>query len=225
MKLSANLQAWLEGKTLEDFQAIEHGPRLLFPDAIARRDAKGALVEDPVLIRVPGADDVLAGRFDAIAYVNKVAKKNGRLKEDLRTLQEARDAVGLDHFENLENAAIVVRCLHEIKPPHNLAFTLEMLRATYLPQAISSVFQRMEVLNQMLAIDLDDLTEEQFWGAVEVIGRKQSIAPLGVMRGNIHAVFLVRACLELRAAREALAEIQQTPSSSSTSTETSTQGS
>ena len=115
--------------------------------------------------------------------------------------------------------------MHEVKAPHSLAFTLEVLRGTYLPQAIHSVFQRMDTLNNMLAIDLDDLNEEQLWAAVEVIGRTQNIAPLGVMRGNIHAAFLVRVCMELRVARAEVAELQATPSSSSTSTETSTPGS
>lgn len=220
-RLSVNVERWLDGKTVEDFAAIEHGPHLLFPDAITRYDRAGKAVDVQVLIRVPNSDDILAGRFDGIAHVNKMLAKH-KVKAEVRTLAEARDAVGIEHFENMENQAIVARCLHEVKPPHQLSYTLEMLRATFLPAAISAVFQRMSILNVMLDPNLDDLTEDQFWAAVSAIAEKRSLSPLGVMRGNTGNAFSVRVCMELQAHRVAL--LQLTQNSSSTSTETSTPG-
>lgn len=222
-RLSVNVERWLEGKTVEDFEAIEHGKHLLFPDAITRYDSKGKAVDVPVLIRVPGADDILAGRFIAIAHVNKMLAKH-KVKAEVRTLDEARSAVGLDHFENMENQAIVAQCLHEPSTKeHQLMYTLEMLRAEFLPTAISAVFHRMSILNVMLDPNLDELTEEQFWHAVDAIAETRSLSPLGVMRGNTGHAFSVRACVELRALRDALHQLTQ--NSSSTSTETSTPGS
>ncbi|HEY4118662.1 MAG TPA: hypothetical protein VGM56_12445, partial [Byssovorax sp.] len=45
--------AWLEGRTWEELEAIEHDGRLLFKDTLKKRDARGRVVEKAVRIRVP----------------------------------------------------------------------------------------------------------------------------------------------------------------------------
>lgn len=224
-RLSANVLDWLNGKSVEDFHAIEFtfaqrdldGTHMLFPDRMPlRRNPKGEVVEQPVMIRVPGADDELAARFDAIAHVNKLQQKHGKGRGEIETLQQARDTIGTEQFSALEVHGVVARCLHEPAAPHPRFKMLDLLRRDHLPEVIMAMFRRMNTLREMLDPCLDDMTEEQFWAVTHYIGERQNISPLGAMPGNMEIVYLVRLCVELR---------QRMLSASSTSTEISTPGS
>lgn len=224
-RLADNVLAWLEGKGLEEFHAIEftftkghaEGTHVLFPDKMPlRRSAKGEVVEQEVLIRPPTADDELAARFDAIAHANRLFQKHGAKGREILTLQEAKDAIGEAQFGHLETHGVVARCIHEVAEPHQQWKRLELLRRDHLPEAIITMFRRMNTLRTMLDPCLEDMTEDQFWGAVAYIGEHQNISPLAAMPGGMEYVFLVRLCVELR---------QRMASFSSTSTETSTPGS
>lgn len=204
---------WLEGQSIADLEAVRIGRHLLFPDVMVFHETDGSPREDRILIRVPTPDDKIAARIDAILYVR--GKVPSALKTSLKveTVEDARRFIGAERFEEIDTFAIAARCMHDPKPPPGLDRApppwklLGLLIEDHQTSAIMHVYEHMDLLSKMLDVRLDELTEEQMWGAARYIAERENASPLGAMSAGMQLAYLIWVCKQA---------VRSMPSSSST---------
>lgn len=212
--------AWIQGKTLEDLKLVRYGRALLTPDAFRSRDEKGAIVAQPVLIRVPTDLDLDMARLDAIREVQRLARTRLGADTLVTTVDQARQILGAERFETLDTTAVVARCTHEAKLPDNPTdmpqqfMTLELMRTSFNVRQIYDVWNHMELLAHMLDPRLGEIDEPTFWAFCGAISKVENASPLGAMQGATQNDYVVEASKRLWRYR--------TSSSSTTSDSTST---
>lgn len=214
--------AFLRGKTPEELDAIEahevcpacHGskvtpgsadpcaacegtgrtfvPRVFFPEALRRRDARGRVVEEPVYLVLPGEPDFQKAQREATRYI---ATEYGR--PDVKTQAQARELVGEVRFEATENAAIVSLCTRNRQPPHIRAYLLNVLIATYAPTTIADVFNRIDMLRRLWDVRVSSLSEVQFWAMCSELARVKNASPFVVLDHGLHGPFTTKLAEEL----------------------------
>lgn len=182
-------------------------PTPLFPDALRYRDGRGVVCELPVLLKIPGEDDLGQATKDAVGFVAHL--HSGKKVE---TPEQARELVGDLRFASYDNAAVVALCVRSRKAPHPREYLLHVLLKSIPPTTISATFERLSQLRRLWDVQVHELTEGQFWGFVEEVARRRNISPLGVLVPGLQSAFIVRLALELKASR-------QPSSSSGSSTE------
>lgn len=189
---------WIEGKTLAELEGVLYGTTILVPDALRFRLPDGSIRHDPVLIRVPGIPDLMQARFDAIAYIAKLAKNPA-----ITDMKAAVEAVGQTYFQQIDSYAICAICTHERTTPgdgYDLPprfMLLDLFLCTYLGDVIEDLLDHMGLLKKMIAPRLEHLTEAQFWEVCGAIATKGNLSPLGDMREDTWQGFLVDACARL----------------------------
>lgn len=200
---------WLAGRTVDELKAIEIVepdnpiPTLLFPEAIRHRDARGAVKEFPVLLKIPrDADNVSA----TIAAVGWVAKKFG--EATCKTPARARELLGSEgYFTHLEQSATLCICLRQVKPPHPPAFLLDIFLQTFEAGSIRDIWERAETLSSIFNPRLGTITEAQFWKLAAEVARVRNVTPLFALAQGSLSDFITRAA--------AAAMLSRTPVSSS----------
>jgi hypothetical protein len=207
---------WFAGKTLEELDAIEIGGALYFPEKLRSRGAKGEIKETPVLARVPSKQDRATARIEAIAHVRSMVKG----KQPVLTVKDAEEAVGAEVFEDIDTYAIVSRSLFEPQAKNEDGkptrfMLLDVLLGSYLPATVFDIFDRLDFYAKLLDPRVEDITEDEMWGAIEAIAKRRNLSPLAVMRGSLQTAFVVSMAVTLWSSRPQL--------SSSLSTATSTQ--
>lgn len=207
------IPAWFRGKTIEELKAIEHGGRVLIPEALRSIGPKGDEKLTPVMARIPTEHERALARVDAVAHV---ARLNGQAMgaRGQWTVERAREVIGAEVFENIDTCAILARSLLEPEPPHGQAYLLEVLIGSFPPAVLFAAYERLDFYARLFNPTFEAITEEQLWAAVSAIARVKNIGPLAGMRGSLQTAFIVRMAEELSSSR--------TRSSSSPSTETST---
>jgi hypothetical protein len=171
------IPAWLRGKTIDELHAIEHNGRVLFPEALRRRDEKGRIIETPCLVAIPTDAERAMGRLDAVARVATITKKKPT------TIEDARALIGADVFENLDTFGILARCILEPTPPHGRAYLLDVLVETFPPSTLFELYGRLDMLAKLWSPQLDELTEERFWTLVVQIAKVRNLSPLAGIGG------------------------------------------
>lgn len=182
-------------------------PTPLFPDALRYRDGKGIVCELPVLLKIPGEDELGQATKDAVAFVAHLHKG-----KKVETPDQARELVGMLRFESYDNAAVVAQCVRTRKAPHGREYLLHVLLKSIPPTTITATFERLSQLRRLWDVSAHELTEKQFWAFVEEVARVRNISPLGVLVPGLQSAFITRLAVELRASR-------QPSSSSGSSTE------
>lgn len=154
---------WLEGKTAEELDAIEVGGRVLFPDKIYRRTARGELEETPIRVRVLRVPERAKARAEAVAW----AKKLGIDREADR-----------DVFENFDTLCILARAIREPKGADEQLRTYEQLAAEYESRSLLDVWDRLAFYERIHDPRIVILTDKDFWAAIGGIARVRNISPL-----------------------------------------------
>lgn len=192
------LPDWFAGKTLEELDAIEIGRRVMIPEALRRRGAKGDIIEEPVLAQVPTEQERALARVDAIRHVAELRK--WRDDPINWTVDRCRDQIGPEVFENIDTHAIVARSLFdrtlvEGKPVQYMM--LDVLISSWPPSSIADIYDRLDFYSVLYNPRAGELSEEKFWQCVANIAKVRNISPLGGMRGDLQNAFVARAMSEL----------------------------
>lgn len=213
MASDASAPAWFAGKTIDDLRAIEHGGRVLIPEALVTLDPRGVERREEILVRVPNDMERAQARVDAIALVRRLAR-DGSPDAKVLTVDDARAAVGADVFENIDTAALLVRAIHEAKEPHGRAYLLDIFLTSWPASTWMALYDRLDFYARLYAPRFASLTEAEFWGMTREIARVRNLSPFAVIDGYAQNEYVVR-----------LAEVawsSRTPRSPSASPETST---
>lgn len=208
-----DIPAWFAGKSIEELNAIEASGRVLIPDAIRTIGAKGQEKLTPVMTRVPTEHERSLARMDAVAHVARLSGQVMGARQNW-TVERAKEAVGVEVFENIDSVAIVARCLLETEPPHGQFMLLEVLIGSFPISTLFEMYERLDFYARLFSPLVEAIDEEQFWGAVAAIAGKRNLGPLAVMLGSLQSAFITRMAAELWSSRQ--------QSSFSPSTETST---
>lgn len=198
----AEVLSWVRGRTPDELGAIEVMdrdaviPTTLFPEALRYRDARGKVVEVPVLLKVPYEDDLGQATKDAVQFVAQLHKG-----KKVETPDQARELVGVTRFENLDTAAVVALCARSVKPPHGREYLLPVLVRSFPPTTIQACFDRIAILRRLWDPNVAQLTEKQFWAFASEVARVRNLSPLAVLVPALQSAFIARLAVELMASR------------------------
>jgi hypothetical protein len=160
-------------------------PRMFFPEALRRRDARGRIVEEPVYLTIPTEPDMLRAQRETVTYI---AREYGA--PDVKTITAAREIVGALRFQAIENAALVSLCARNMQPPHIRAYLLNVLLATYSPSTIADVYTRLDTLHRLWDVRVSYLTEEQFRAMCAELARVKNASPFVALDHALHGPFV-----------------------------------
>jgi hypothetical protein len=180
------MHEWLDGKTIEELAAIEHGGRTLFPDKIRRVKADGTHEDVDVYVRVPRAVEVMQARADAIAFFKK------------RALDRKEEA---DLFDQLDTLSVLARAIRDKAPPHDQYQPLEFLLSNepgkgFDTESLMDVWTRLEAYRKMIDPRVTVVSEEDAIRAAFAIARVNNISPLAGIAGHeLDSCIVTMACL------------------------------
>ena len=199
---TTDIPAWFRGRTLAELNAFEFAldadrpPRILIPEKIQWRGPRGEerSVDVALALIHPAEND--AARLDAIAHVQSLRKR-----QRVETVEQARDAIGSDRFDNIDSFAILARALREPKPPHGRAYLLSILIESFPQESLFALYQRLDFYVRLFSVRADEITSEVFFAVVSEIARVKNVSPLVAIAGDAPASFIVRMAEELSSSR------------------------
>ena len=171
------LLGWLEGKTWEELEAIEHEGRLLFKDTLKKRDARGRVVEKPVRIRVPRQMERSRARTLARKWLAELG------------LDEEKDA---HHFDAYETICLVACAVREDAAPHEQHMLHQDLAAQCDVKTILELWDRVNFYDKLSEPRLGEVDAATFHAVVRAIARKGNLSPLVAIAGDTQDAFVVR---------------------------------
>lgn len=154
-----------------DFTAlgvVEHAERLYLPTKVRRRDAKGGLVEDPVLIVEPTNAQRFQSRIDAKSYCSQIRGGGLDREEDK------------DYFEQIENVALLSYALRDPATRGQLEPDVESLLARYPDSTLAELWGQLNKWCEMLDPRFGKMSAEELWQVVAGLSRG-NILPLVAM--------------------------------------------
>ncbi len=182
---------WLEGKTPADFNALEQDGRVLYPDAILRRDTKAdRLLEVAVLLRVPTVSETVRARISALDWVAELSGAKTR-----PTKEQAEALIGGNYFDDLDTICLLEHCIVDIEPlpdgTNPKYMTAKFLEKMHPKTSLHDVYARLSFYQAVEDPRIHDLTEEQFIQSVAAIARVRNVSPLVAIDGRAHGSFIV----------------------------------
>jgi hypothetical protein len=174
--------AWLEGRTWEELEAIEHDGRLLFKDTLKKRDARGRVVEKAVRIRVPRQLERSRARSLARKWIVELG------------LDEEKDA---HHFDAYETICLVACAVREDAVPHEQHMLHQDLAASCDVKTILELWDRVNFYDKLSQPRLGEVDAATFKAVVAAIARKGNLSPLVAIAGDTQDAFVVRMAEEL----------------------------
>jgi hypothetical protein len=184
--MSRDAHEWVDGKTVEELEVIEHAGRLHFHDKIRRIKKDGSFEDVPVLVRVPRAVEVMQARNEAV----KLFKKHG--------LDRTADA---DLFDQLDTIAVLSRAIRDPKPPHDQFQPLDFLLSNnhgegFDTESLMDVWTRLEAYRKLVDPRITECSEDDAIRAAVAIERVRNITPLAVIAGHeLDSCIVTMACL------------------------------
>jgi hypothetical protein len=163
---------WIKGKTAADFDLIEYGGRMLWPDKLHRLKPGGKFEEIPICVQVPRFDEELV----AMAQAEAMLTEKGLDRKDHEST-----------FETLEQLAKVAVAIREPKPPHAQFQTLDVLISSkdtgIETRELFAVWQRIELYQKLHDARLSDIDEPTAIALAHAINEVRNISPLVAIVG------------------------------------------
>lgn len=153
----------IENKTWEELGVLEHEGRLVFPATIRRRTKSGEIETIDICLRPLRRDERRSARLSARAWAHKL------------NLDPEKDP---ELFEDLDTLCCLARAIREAKPPHEQHQQPEWLESHYDTGSLAELWDRLNVLTEMLDPRVDAHDEDTFWKLVLAIGRARNCLPL-----------------------------------------------
>lgn len=164
---------WMKGKTAADFDTIEFGGRMLWPDKLHRLKKGGEFEEIPICVRVPRYDEELT----AIAQAEGMLKEKGL---------DRKDHEGV--FETLEQLCKVAFAIREPKAPHaqwqpveNLISSKELGVET---RELFGLWQRVELYGRLQDSRIEEVDEPTAVAIAHAVAEVRNLSPLVAIAGE-----------------------------------------
>lgn len=158
----------LLGKSWGDLEVLEHDGRLLFPEKIYKRNARGKFDGQDVLLRVPREPDLRWARVEA--------RRMALDHEPPLDLDRDRDLV-----DNLESMCLLSRCMRDPKDP-KVEFDPfpSHLESSWDKESLLQLYEKLDRLTQVIDPRPEEITEEQMIALAAAIVKERHILPLAV---------------------------------------------
>lgn len=172
---------WLKGKTAADFDLIEQGGRIYFPDVVYRLRKGGKFEEVPVAVCVPRPYEKAMARLRAI-----------KLAADWKIDRE-KDA---DHFETLDTFSVLSQAIRTREPPHGQFQPVEWLLSTkedegFDERSLWAIWERVKAYGEIMDPRITEPNTEEVIAAAVAIDRVRNLSPLVAIAGSAVDSFVV----------------------------------
>lgn len=165
----------LRAKSWEELEAIEYEDRVLYPDALRLRTAKGDVREIKVMVQVLRKPERRRAFLEAV----KIAQAAGVLPKEMPDFSNVRArAIDEQLFDDLDTLCIMARAIRDVEPPHVQHKTPEMLEAEYDMRSIEELWSRYKVYEDRSDPRLEITDEKRMWKATHAIAKAGNILPL-----------------------------------------------
>ncbi|MEA3225135.1 MAG: hypothetical protein U9Q07_04230 [Planctomycetota bacterium] len=165
-------------KSWAELEATENNGRLLFPDKIYKRNAKGEINSIDVMLQVPREDDNRFAKLKARELGIAAGADLDRDKDDI--------------FEQLEMLCLLWRCIRNTTPPYEpLVMEPLELEKFYDLTSLVNVYGKIDTFAGMLNPHVDELAEEDCWALVGAIATSENILPLHVCAPDSQNTFVL----------------------------------
>jgi hypothetical protein len=180
------LRSWLQGKTGDDLDVIEFGPRPAYLEHIVRRNPKSGERESvAVRICAPTHVDRCRARIEALEWVQKLARLDKR-----PTWQEACDVFGPVYVDELDTVCLVARITRDHDAPEHQHRGYEALDELYGRASVMDLWERINVLDAWTDPRATELSEDDFWAVVATIDKVKNTSPLAAIAGGARDSFV-----------------------------------
>jgi hypothetical protein len=164
---------WMKGKTAADFNTIEFGGRLLWPDKIRKLKPGGDFEEIEVCLRVPRWDEELT----AVAQASALLKERGLEREEHEAI-----------YETAEQLAKVALAIREPKSPHGQWQPFEHLIGSkemgVETRELFGVWQRVELYGRLQDARLAEIDEPTAVAIAHAVAEVRNLSPLVAIAGE-----------------------------------------
>lgn len=174
-------------------------PTQFFPEALRRRGTTGEIIEEPVYFVIPREDlEIQRAQDMAIAHIAAHYKD-----QSIKTAEQAKERAGEQRFAAKENAALVSLCARNREPPHIPAYTLRTLLDRFTSTTIGDAVRRIWTLHDIWSVNVNYLTDEQFWAMAAEIARVGNASPFVVLDAALRGPFVTMLAAEAMRSRTA----------------------
>ena len=176
-------------KSWAELEAIENNGRLLFPDKIYKRNARGEAIGIDVMLQVPREADNRFAKLEARKIGLAAGADMDRDKDDI--------------FEQLEMLCLLWRCVRNTTQPYEpLVMEPLELEKFYDLSSLVNVYGKIDTLAGMLNPHVDALTEEDCWALVGAIATSENILPLHACAPDSQNFFVLFMAAQLSKSQE-----------------------
>ncbi len=176
-------------KSWAELEAIENDGRLLFPDKIYKRNAKGEVQGIDVMLQVPREADNRFAKLKARELGLAAGADMDRDKDDI--------------FEQLEMLCLLWKCIRSTTHPYEpLVMEPLELEKFYDLTSLVNIYGKIDTLSGMLNPHVDALAEEDCWALVGAITTSENILPLHVCAPDSQNTFVLFMAAQLFRSQE-----------------------
>ncbi len=174
------------GKTWEELKVVEFADYLLFPEKLYRRSSDGSFATTDIYLRVPRENENRKAR----ALARAICAKDG--------IDPKLDPELLDNLDVICTLSVAVRNTSDPYEPWEP--DPESMEKRYDKESLIHLWNKLEVLNDVINPRPQDITEAEMLAVVAAIVKERSIAPLHVFDGpaqNTCILFMAQLCQTL----------------------------
>ena len=182
MSNKTTFERWLDGADFAELGALEHEGRLHFPESLKKRNAKGELVEVPIVIRIPRQEERARARVEARKWCEKIG------------IDPEKDA---DHLDSFDTLCLCARAIRDVEPPHAQHMLAHDLVASYDTRSLLDAWDRINFYDRMLDPRPEEIDDATFERLVEAVRKAGNLRPLAAIAGSAHDRFVTRMASEL----------------------------
>jgi len=161
---------------------VESNDQLYLPVEVRRRTKTGGVEADEVLLCEPTNRQRFQARVDARAYC-----KARQLDADLDK----------DHFENIENVALLTYALRDKKTQGQLEPNVDSLLDRYHDSTLAELWGKLNKWCEMLDPRFGELSKERLWQVIEGMARGNLLPLVGMptyAQSTCFSLMAVEAC-------------------------------
>lgn len=189
------------GASWEELELITHeSGRLLFPDKVRSRDAKGKVTETKVVVWVPVPTDTVAARAEARRWFKTMPELDADRDKNL--------------FEEMEQLCLLARAIRTFDDPHPQWKTHVEL-ASCDEGSLKDIQERINAYKALIDPREPVTTEDAFWRMLSEVVRKRNILPLLDIVGHEQPSCIVRMAQEALSSPTAPSWLRSVESSTS----------
>ena len=175
-KVHDHVSAQLLGKSWGEFEALEEGGHLLFPEKVYKRKKDGSFEAVEIMLRVPREADLRKARLQA----RQLAQNDGL------DLDRDRDLV-----ENLETICTMAICIRNTTYPFEPYEPDPLsLEKRYDKTSLIQIWAKIDALSDVINPAPEQISEPEMLALLCALAKERSIRPLLVYGSEARNIFI-----------------------------------